>query len=38
VIIRQGAKLKPGEFVEVKVTQSDAHDLWAAPTALHVVK
>jgi ribosomal protein S12 methylthiotransferase len=38
VIIRQGAKLKPGEFVEVKITQSDAHDLWAAPTALHVVK
>ncbi|RPJ44606.1 MAG: 30S ribosomal protein S12 methylthiotransferase RimO [Betaproteobacteria bacterium] len=34
VIIRQGAKLKPGEFVEVKVTRADAHDLWAAPTGL----
>ncbi len=34
VIIRQGAKLKAGEFVEVKVTRADAHDLWAAPTGL----
>ena len=34
VIIRQGAKLKPGEFAEVKVTRADAHDLWAAPTGL----
>ncbi len=34
VIIRQGAKLKVGEFVEVKVTRADAHDLWAAPTGL----
>ncbi len=34
VIIRQGAKLKPGEFTEVKVTRADAHDLWAAPTRL----
>ncbi len=38
VIIRQGAKLKPGEFVEVKITKSDAHDLWAAPTGLRSVK
>jgi ribosomal protein S12 methylthiotransferase len=38
VIIRQGAKLKPGEFVKVKITKSDAHDLWAAPTGLHSVK
>ncbi len=34
VIIRQGEKLKPGEFAEVKVTRADAHDLWAAPTGL----
>jgi ribosomal protein S12 methylthiotransferase len=34
VIIRQGAKLKSGEFAEVKVTRADAHDLWAAPTGL----
>lgn len=34
VIIRQGAKLKPGEFTEVKITRADAHDLWAAPTRL----
>ncbi len=38
VIIRQGAKLKPGELVEVKITKSDAHDLWAAPTGLRSVK
>jgi ribosomal protein S12 methylthiotransferase len=38
VIIRQGAKLKPGEFVEVKITKSDAHDLWAAPAGLRSVK
>ncbi|MGE0559983.1 MAG: 30S ribosomal protein S12 methylthiotransferase RimO [Burkholderiales bacterium] len=38
VIIRQGAKLKPGEFARVKVTRSDAHDLWAAPTGLRSVK
>ena len=34
VIIRQGAKLKPGEFATVKVTRADAHDLWAAPAGL----
>ena len=34
VIIRQGAKLKAGEFAEVKVTRADAHDLWAAPAGL----
>ena len=34
VIIRQGTKLKPSEFAEVKVTRADAHDLWAAPTGL----
>jgi ribosomal protein S12 methylthiotransferase len=34
VIIRQGTKLKPGEFATVKVTRADAHDLWAAPTGL----
>jgi ribosomal protein S12 methylthiotransferase len=38
VIIRQGAKLKPGEFAEVKITKSDAHDLWATPTGLRSVK
>jgi ribosomal protein S12 methylthiotransferase len=38
VIIRQGAKLKPGELVKVKITKSDAHDLWAAPTGLRSVK
>jgi len=34
VIIRQGSKLKAGEFAEVKVTRANAHDLWAAPTGL----
>jgi len=34
VIIRQGSKLKAGEFAQVKVTRADAHDLWAAPTGL----
>ncbi len=38
VIIRQGAKLKPGELVKVKITKSDAHDLWAVPTGLRAVK
>ncbi len=37
VFIRRGAKLKVGEFVKVKVTQSDAHDLWAEPVALRAV-
>ncbi len=34
VFIRQGAKLKVGEFTRVKVTKSDTHDLWAVPAAL----
>ena len=34
VVIRQGSKLKAGEFAEVKVTRADAHDLWAAPAGL----
>ncbi len=38
VIIRQGTKLQPGEFVEVKITKSDAHDLWGTPTGLRSVK
>ncbi len=37
VIIRRGQKLKPGEFVKVKITKSDAHDLWAEPLGLRVV-
>lgn len=37
VIIRQGAKLTPGEFARVKITKSDAHDLWAAPADLRAV-
>jgi len=37
VFIRQGAKLKAGEFTRVKVTKSDAHDLWAVPAALRSV-
>jgi len=37
VIIRQSAKLKPGEFAKVKITRADAHDLWAAPTGLRSV-
>jgi ribosomal protein S12 methylthiotransferase len=37
VFIRQGTKLKPGEFARVKVTKSDAHDLWAVPAGLRVV-
>jgi ribosomal protein S12 methylthiotransferase len=38
VFIRQGGKLKPGEFARVKVTKSDAHDLWAVPAGLRVVR
>ncbi len=37
VFIRQGAKLKTGEFTKVKITKSDAHDLWAVPAALRSV-
>ena len=29
VHIEDGGHLKPGEFVQVKVTRSDTHDLWA---------
>ena len=38
VIIGKGAKLKVGEFARVKITKSDAHDLWAVPTELRSVK
>jgi ribosomal protein S12 methylthiotransferase len=38
VIIRQGKDLKPGELVKVKITKSDAHDLWAVPAGLRAVK
>ncbi len=31
VHIAQGAGLKPGDFVQVRVTRSDAHDLWGKP-------
>ncbi|MGQ9861156.1 MAG: 30S ribosomal protein S12 methylthiotransferase RimO [Thiobacillaceae bacterium] len=31
VHIAQGAGLKPGDFVRVRVTRSDAHDLWGRP-------
>ncbi len=34
IIIRKGTGLKPGEFARVKITKSDAHDLWAAPVML----
>jgi len=37
VIIRQSTGLKPGEFARVKITKSDAHDLWAAPVKLRAV-
>jgi len=37
VFIRQSAKLKAGEFTRVKVTKSDAHDLWAVPATLRSV-
>jgi ribosomal protein S12 methylthiotransferase len=37
VFIRQAAKLKAGEFTKVKITRSDAHDLWATPAALRSV-
>jgi ribosomal protein S12 methylthiotransferase len=33
VHVTRAAGLKPGEFVEVKINRSDAHDLWAAPVA-----
>ena len=29
VYIEDGADLKVGEFVNVRITDSDAHDLWA---------
>ncbi len=37
VFIRQSAKLKTGEFTRVKITKSDAHDLWAVPAGLRSV-
>jgi len=37
VIIGKGAKLKVGEFARVKVTRSDAHDLWATPSGPRAV-
>ena len=37
VIIRQGTRLKVGEFARVKVTRSDAHDLWGMPAGLRAV-
>jgi ribosomal protein S12 methylthiotransferase len=33
VHVAGAARVKPGEFVEVQVKRSDAHDLWAAPVA-----
>jgi ribosomal protein S12 methylthiotransferase len=33
VHIAQGAGLKAGDFVRVRVTRSDAHDLWGKPVA-----
>jgi ribosomal protein S12 methylthiotransferase len=33
VHVAGAARTKPGEFVEVQVKRSDAHDLWAAPVA-----
>ncbi len=33
VHVAGAARMKPGEFVEVQVKRSDAHDLWAAPVA-----
>lgn len=31
VHIAQGAGLKPGDFVRVRITRSDTHDLWGKP-------
>jgi len=31
VHVRDGKRLKPGEFVRVRITRSDQHDLWGAP-------
>ncbi len=33
VHIEDGPKLKPGDWTQVKVTRSDAHDLWASEPA-----
>jgi len=33
VHVAGAARMKPGEFVEVQIKRSDAHDLWAAPVA-----
>ena len=35
VHIEDGPKLKPGDWTQVKVTRSDAHDLWASEPAGH---
>ena len=37
VFIRRGEKLPLGDFVKVKITKSDAHDLWAEPAGLRAV-
>jgi len=31
VHIAQGKGLKPGDFVKVRITRSDEHDLWGKP-------
>jgi ribosomal protein S12 methylthiotransferase len=33
VYVENAKNLKPGDFAEVKVTRSDAHDLWARPVS-----
>jgi ribosomal protein S12 methylthiotransferase len=33
VFVRGGLALKPGDFAEVKITRTEAYDLWAEPTA-----
>jgi ribosomal protein S12 methylthiotransferase len=33
VHVARAQTLQPGEFAEVKVSRSDAHDLWAVPVA-----
>jgi ribosomal protein S12 methylthiotransferase len=32
VLVRPGAALKPGDLVDVRVTRTEAYDLWAEPT------
>jgi ribosomal protein S12 methylthiotransferase len=31
VYVRNGGKLKVGEFAQVRITRSDSHDLWGVP-------